>query len=98
MPRMTDYGTWLGPVEIKAVPIPHDCTDGFLYAYWRRPAAYLDPKVRAAISSFWAVGDVSAALGKLDCDLRSGAWRERHAELLDRAEYDGGYRLVTTRP
>src|SRR3546814_13483397 len=37
MPRMTDYEKWLGPVEISAVPIPHDCTDGFLYAYWRRP-------------------------------------------------------------
>lgn len=97
MPRMTDYGTWLGPVEIKTVPIPHDCTDGFLYAYWRRPAAYLDPKVRAAMSSFWAVGDVSVALGKLENDLRSGAWRTRYAELLDRDEYDGGYRLVTTR-
>ena len=98
MPRMTDYETWLGPVEIKAVPIPHDCTDGFLYAYWRRPAAYLDPKVRAAMSSFWAVGDVSAALGKLESDLRSGAWQERHAALLDRDAYDGGSRLVTTRP
>src|SRR3546814_8850972 len=46
MPRMTDYEKWLGPVEISAVPIPHDCTDGFLYAYWRRPAAYLDPRIR----------------------------------------------------
>ena len=32
MPRMTDYGAWLGPVEIAAVPIPHDCSDGFMCA------------------------------------------------------------------
>ncbi len=53
MPRMADYEMWLGSVEISAVPIPHDCTDGFLCAYWRRPAAYLDPRIRAAMSSFW---------------------------------------------
>ena len=62
MPQMTDYEIWLGPVEITAVPVPHDCADGFLYAYWRRPAAYLDPRIRAAMSSFWALGDVSEAI------------------------------------
>jgi hypothetical protein len=25
-------------VTVKPVPIPHDCSDGFLQAYWRRPA------------------------------------------------------------
>ena len=34
------------------MPIPHDCRDGFLMAYWRRPEAYLDPAVRANISVF----------------------------------------------
>lgn len=94
MPRMSDYETWLGPVEITAVPIPHDCEDGFLCAYWRRPAAYLDPRIRAAISSFWALGDISEALAKLDEDLRSGAWAERYGELLDLESCDCGYRLV----
>ncbi len=97
MPRMTDYEEWLGPVEISAVPIPHDCTDGFLCAYWRRPAAYLDPRIRAAMSSFWAVGNVSEGLGKLASDLDSGAWAQRYSELLDLDECDFGYRLVTTK-
>ena len=96
MPRITDYQKWLGPVEIEAVAIPHDCTDGFLCAYWKRPAAYLDPRVRTAISSFWTLGDVSTALGRLEADLRSGAWDERYSEFLDRDTYDAGYRLVTT--
>ncbi len=48
MPQMTDYARWLGPVEIATVPVPHDCVDGFLYAYWRRPAAYLDSRIRAS--------------------------------------------------
>lgn len=35
MLRMTDYEAWLGLVEISTVPVPHDCSDGFQYAYWR---------------------------------------------------------------
>ena len=42
----------MGGADTTAVPVPHDCTDGFLGAFWRRPAAYLDPAVRAGISFF----------------------------------------------
>lgn len=94
MPQMMEYEQALGPVRITPVPIPRDCSDGFLCAYWRRPAAYLDPRVRAAISSFWALGDVTPALGKLEDDLASGAWTRRYGELLHLHERDCGYRLV----
>ncbi len=97
MPRLTDYADWLGPVEISPVPIPHDCTDGFLCAYWRRPKAYLDPQIRAAMSSFWKIGDVSGALARLAGDLDSGAWAERYGDLLERDACDLGYRLVVTK-
>ena len=97
MPRMTDYEAWLGSVEISAVPIPHDCSDGFLCAYWRRPGAYLDPRIRAAISCFWVLDNVSVALKKLANDLDTGAWAQRYSELLDLDECDFGYRLVTTK-
>jgi SAM-dependent methyltransferase len=83
------------PAEVLPVPVPHDCTDGFLGAYWRRPAAYLDPVARAAISSFTALGDGAVpGLERLRADLESGAWEERHADLLDREALDIGYRLV----
>jgi SAM-dependent methyltransferase len=94
MPRMADYEAWLGPCRVLPVPIPHDCSDGFLCAYWRRPHAYLDPRVRGAISSFWKVGDVSAGLRRLERDLASGAWAERYGELLALDAHDFGYRLV----
>jgi SAM-dependent methyltransferase len=96
MPAMADYGASLGPVSVSPLPIPHDCRDGFLSAYWRRPAAYLDPRIRAAMSSFWALGDVSDALHRLERDLDSGAWARRYAHLLVRDECDCGYRLVVT--
>ena len=96
MPRLSDYEACLGPVEISTVPIPHDCADGFLYAYWRRPTAYLEPRIRAAMSSFWAMDDAAEGLEKLAGDLESGAWAQRYAEILDLDEHDIGYRLVRT--
>lgn len=97
MPTLSAFEHGLGPVDIEPVPIPHDCIDGFLCAYWRRPAAYLDARARAAISSFWALGDVSGALARLEVDLESGAWAARYGDLLEREDFDTGYRLVSTR-
>ncbi len=97
MPRLQDFDRWLGPVAVSPVPIPHDCTDGFLACYWRRPAAYLDEKVRAAMSSFWALDDVADGLAKLESDLKSGEWERRYSRLLALDALDCGYRLVETR-
>lgn len=97
LPPIADYKRWLGPVEVVPVPVPHDCSDGFLYAYWRRPRAYLDPRVRAGISSFWALGDVSPQLAALAADLDSGAWERRYGDVLERETLDIGYRLVMVR-
>lgn len=94
MPRLAEYKDWLGPVEISPVPIPQDCTDGFLAAYWRRPAAYLDQRVRAAISSFWIINGVDKGLAKLEADLTSGDWERRYGDVLELDELDCGYRLV----
>lgn len=96
MPSLSEYEKGLGPVTVASVPIPHDCTDGFLCAYWRRPRAYLDPRVRAAMSSFWALGDVTEALAALKEDLDGGAWLDRYNGLLTFDALDCGYRLVVT--
>lgn len=96
MPRMADYGKWLGAVQISAVPIPHDCSDGFLYAYWRRPAAYLDARIRSGSSSFWAIGNAEEGLSRLRRDVESGEWERRHSELLALDACDVGYRLVVS--
>lgn len=75
----------LGTVRITEVPIPHDCTDGFYGAFWRRPRAYLDPRVRAGISVFSQLdaGDVARGIAALEADLDSGAWERRHRDLLE---------------
>jgi hypothetical protein len=77
------------------VPVPHDCTDGFFGAFWRRPEAYLDPFVRAGISNLAHFGDALApAFERLAADLESGEWHSRHAGLLELDELDLGYRIV----
>lgn len=97
IPTLQDLEQWLGPISVTPVPIPHDCTDGFLYAYWKRPAAYLDPRLRAGSSSFWLLNGVEEGLEKLKRDLQSGAWERRYANLLQQDEYEAGYRLVVAK-
>jgi SAM-dependent methyltransferase len=93
-PSIEDFQQVLGNAECRPLLIPHDCTDGFLGAYWRRPYAYLDPGVRGAISTFAKIGDVGPALTRLRRDLDDGTWRRRHGDLLSQSELDLGYRLV----
>ena len=49
--------------ETAPVTIPWDCADGFYEAYWRRPEAYLDERVRRGIS----VWDARRAGGRAAC-------------------------------
>ena len=94
MPALDAYAATLGPVRIEPLLVPHDCTDGFLYAYWRRPEAYLDPKVRSGSSAFRNLAGLEAGLERLRADLGSGEWVRRFAEFGRRDAYDAGHRLV----
>jgi SAM-dependent methyltransferase len=82
---------------ITPLPVPHDCADGFGAAFWRRPEAYLDPAVQAGMSLFTQTDKamVEAGLARLAADLRSGRWQREHAGLLELAQLDLGYRLIT---
>ena len=81
--------------DVEVVPIPWDCRDGFHGAFWRRPEAYLDPAVRAGISTLAnREAELADGLARLRADIESGAWARRHADLLERDEIDLGYRLL----
>lgn len=86
----------IGADRVESVLVPHDCSDGFGPAYWRRPAAYLDPDVRRCISGLarLASADINSGVQRLRQDLDSGAWQARHHDLLDRDTIDAGLRLV----
>jgi SAM-dependent methyltransferase len=87
----------LGQCRVEVVPVPHDCQDGFLGAYWRRPWAYLDPKVRRGMSSFTIEGhddEIFRGMQRLREDLDSGDWRARWGSLMELDSLDLGYRLA----
>jgi SAM-dependent methyltransferase len=90
----------LAPCVVEPVLVPYDCTDGFFAAYWRRPEMYLDPDARATISSLALLDGavVERMATRLRADLRSGAWRHRHGQLLAQDTYDAGYRLIISEP
>ena len=95
-PTLTELESYLGNIKVEVVEIPEDCTDGFMCAYWKRPAAYLDHRVRAAISTFSRMSDYEAGLAKLKDDLESGEWKSKYGQLLEMNSLDLGYRLVVS--
>jgi SAM-dependent methyltransferase len=94
MPRLAEIERVLEPCEARPVPIPADCSDGFLGAYWRRPERYLDAGARGAISSFAKIANLESGLDRLRADLADGTWERRHGSLRALPELDVGYRLV----
>jgi SAM-dependent methyltransferase len=93
-PSMDLLSTVLGSIDVQPLPIPCDCIDGFLGAYWQRPEAYLDKAVRAGISTFSRFASVDPQLECLSRDLASNDWEQRNPELRGLSELDVGYRLV----
>ncbi|MGH0033004.1 MAG: class I SAM-dependent methyltransferase [Myxococcota bacterium] len=93
-PSFREIEEVLGPLRVVPVPIPHDCSDGFLCAFWRRPEVYLDAATRRSISTFSMVDDVDEAMERLRRDLADGSWARRNADLLERESMDFGYRLL----
>lgn len=97
-PAIGEIADALGSCRVEPVPVPHDCVDGFLAAFWRRPEAYLDPRVRAGMSGFAVLdaSEVARGAARLESDLRSGEWERRFGHLRTLETLDAGYRLVTT--
>ena len=87
-----------GEVRMEPVPVPADCVDGFFLAWWRRPEAFLDERVRRGISVFARLdaAQVAAGVEALRADLASGAWASRNADVLARDELDLGLRLLVS--
>jgi SAM-dependent methyltransferase len=97
-PTVAEISSVLPGTAVHELALPHDLADGVLGAHWRRPEAYLDPVVRANTSPL-ALADpviVAVGIGRLRADLDSGAWADRHGDLLTQDSYDLGYRLLVS--
>ena len=99
-PSLADQaGARAGARACRRSRSPHDCRDGFYGAHWRRPEAYLDPVVRAGISTSGQARARRARRGAGPARATTcarGAWAERHADLLALDELDLGYRLLVS--
>ncbi len=89
-----------GMGEVREVPIPLDCTDGFTEAFYGRPEQFLDPDVRACQSAWGFVepAAVERGIGLLESDLSSGRWDERYGHLRSQDEFVGALRQIVARP
>ena len=94
-PTVSDLEHELGTCSPVTVPVPHDCRDGFLCAYWRRPDAYLDPLVRAGMSTFSKLANMDSGLERLADDLSCGRWDALYGHLRFHGSYDYGYRILS---
>lgn len=93
-PPLGELAAAFGAIDVKPLPIPADCVDGFTGAYWQRPHAYLDPLVRANMSTFACIAGEASGVAALQRDLDCGAWRQRNGDLLHATQLDIGYRIV----
>ena len=86
----------LPEMQVEQVPIPEDCQDGFIGAFWKRPEAFLDPEVQRSNSALAQLdpGVLSKGLDRLRDDLRTGAWARKNPNLGTLLELDLGYRLI----
>ncbi|EOD64080.1 class I SAM-dependent methyltransferase [Amycolatopsis vancoresmycina] len=95
-PSAPEIAEFLGASAVHVLPVPWDFTDGVFPAYWRRPAAYLDPAVRRSCSALaqTPAAAVDRGIARLRADLESGRWHDEHAGLLELPEWDAGFRLI----
>ena len=100
LPTIDQLAELLGDIEVREVPIPSDCKDGFQGAFWQKPEAYLDPTVRRGISTFAKLPPdvIDRGLARLSDDLRSGRWEKLFGHLRRQDSVDLGYRLVIAKP
>jgi SAM-dependent methyltransferase len=89
-----------GKARIERIPIPGDCTDGFVESWWKRPEVMLDPIVRAS-QSMWKrlpAGVEERAIARLRRDLESGEWDRNYGYLREQDSYNGSLALVISEP
>jgi SAM-dependent methyltransferase len=89
-----------GSTEIIPIPIPFDCTDGFVEAFYGRPETLLDPNVRRAQSAWSLITPEAHEQGveRLRSALESGEWDRRLGKLRSEPFYEGSLRLIISRP
>ncbi len=85
-----------GNCEIKSIPIPLDCVDGFQEAFYGRPEAFLEKEVRLSQSawSFLPEGVEERLVKNLSDDLKSGNWDKKYGHFRTQPDFTCALRLI----
>ena len=96
LPSIQALVSLLPGVDARVIPVPRDCTDGFLAAFWGRPEAYLDVEIRRGTSPWHQIPAhaTERAVRRLSEDLADGTWDTRYGHLRSASTHDVGMRLV----
>ena len=86
--------------EIRNVPIPLHCVDGFQEAFYGRPEAFLSKEVRAAMSAWGFIPEKEQDImvSRLEKALSSGEWDKKYGHLRNQPFFDGALRLIIAKP
>jgi len=87
-----------GNCEVKPIPIPLDCQDGFQEAFYGRPEAFLEKNVRQAQSAwgFLPEGLEEKLVKSLEDDLKSGEWDRKYGHFRTQPTFTCALRLVVS--
>jgi SAM-dependent methyltransferase len=89
-----------GNVQMHAVTVPFDCVDGFQEAYFGRPEAFLEQKVRKCQSawSFLPDGLEDVLVNRLRKALESGDWDKKYSYYRSLREFESSICLIVSIP
>jgi len=89
-----------GRCEAWPIPVAQDCTDGFQIAFYARPEAFLDHRVRGSQSAwkFLPPGAEERIVASLTHDLETGEWDRRYGHLRSQPFITCQLRLVVAHP
>lgn len=89
-----------GNCEVKSIPVPFDCSDGFQEAFYGRPEAFLEKEIRKSQSAwgFLPDGVEDRIVKSLADDLASGAWDKKYGHYRTQPSFTCALRLVIAKP
>jgi SAM-dependent methyltransferase len=86
-------------IDIRAVPIPLDCRDGFNEAYYGRPEMLLEDGARLSCSA-WSFVTPEVAGGYVEhlrTELADGRWDRKYGALRSQPSFEGSLYLVVSK-
>ncbi|MBP3039156.1 class I SAM-dependent methyltransferase [Bacillaceae bacterium Marseille-Q3522] len=85
-----------GNCEVRSIPIPFDCVDGFQEAFLGRPEAFLNKEIRKSQSAWGFLSEDTERrlVTRLASDLESGKWDQEYGEYRQKAFFSGSLRLI----